>query len=183
MLTALPDPGQLTPDGHAQISRRFLAQARIHLEEHDRLQAGEKIWGAAAHALKAIGEQRGWDHDGHVNVIDIAEHLGREFGLAVAFNRYLACAEYVHKNFYNNKRSESSIRLALDDVETLVNELAIIRNSPPRPYTVTDNGDRIRLGRLLGLRRSERPAIGDHSPVGYSLTHGDDKDDKEGIRC
>ena len=175
MLTALPDPGQLTADGHAQISRRFLAQARLHLDEHDRLQAGEKIWGAAAHALKAIGEQRGWDHDGHVNVIDIAEHLGREFGLVESFHRYLNSAEYVHKNFYNNRRSESSIRLALADAEVLADELDLIRNSPPRPYTVADDEDRIRLGRLLGLRRSERPAIGDHSPVGYSLTHGNSR--------
>ena len=180
MLTALPDPGQLTSDGHAQISRRFLAQAKLHLDEHDRLQAGEKIWGAAAHALKAIGEQRGWEHDGHVNVTDIAEHLGREFGLEEPFDRYLARADYVHKNFYNNKRSESSIRLALADAEVLADELDLIRNSPPRPYTVADDEDRIRLGRLLGLRRSERPAIGDHSPVGYSRTH---VDDKGGIRC
>ena len=180
MLTALPDPGQLTADGHAQISRRFLAQAKTHLEEHDRLQAGEKIWGAAAHALKAIGEQRGWDHDGHVNVIDIGEHLGREFGLESPFHRYLNSAGAVHKNFYNNKRSDDSLRLDLADVEALVDELAIIRNSPPRPYTVANDSDRLRLGRLLGLRRSERPAIGDHSPVGYSRTHGADK---EGIRC
>ena len=175
MLTALPDPGQLTPDGHAQISRRFLAQAKTHLDKGARLQAGEKVWGVAAHALKAIGEQRGWDHDGHVNVIDIAEHLGREFGLEKPFYRYMNSAEFGHKNFYNNKRSESLLRLALADVETLVGELAIIRNSPPRPYTVADDEDRIRLGRLLGLRRSERPAIGDHSPVGYSLTHGDNR--------
>ena len=175
MLTALPDPGQLTADGHAQISRRFLAQARMHLDEHDRLQAGEKIWGAAGHALKAIGEQRGWEHDGHVNVIDIAEHLGREFGQEERFHRYLNSAGAVHQNFYNNKRSEESIRLDLADVEALVDELAIIRNLPPRPYTVASDSDRIRLGRLLGLRRSERPAIGDHSPVGYSLTHGDNR--------
>ena len=175
MLTALPDPGQLTADGHAQISRRFLAQARIHLDEHDRLQAGEKIWGAAAHALKAIGEQRGWEHDGHVNVTDIAEHLGREFGLEEPFYRYMNSAEFGHKNFYNNKRSEALLRLALADVTTLTDELELIRNSPPRPYTVTDNEDRIRLGRLLGLRRSERPPIGDHSPVGYSRTHVDNR--------
>ena len=180
MLTALPDPGQLTADGHAQISRRFLAQAKTHLDKGARLQAGEKVWGAAAHALKGIGEQRGWDHDGDVNVMDIAEHLGREFGLEEPFYRYMVRAEYVRKNFYNYPRSESSLRLALADAEVLADELDLIRNSPPRPYTVADDEDRIRLGRLLGLRRSERPAIGDHSPVGYSRTHGADK---EGSRC
>ena len=180
MVTALPNIGQLTPDGHAQISRRFLEQARIHLDEHDRLQAAEKIWGAAAHALKAIGEQRGWSHDNHAKIFWISQHLGREFGLEREFAHYIAHAGYMHHDFYNTPWSEDAIELSLNDTVDFVAELEAIRNSPPRPYTVANDSDRIRLGRLLGLRRSERPAIGDHSPVGYSRTHGADK---EGIRC
>ncbi len=173
MTTPLPEPN---PDGlsveeHAQISRRFLGYARIELEKGDRLQAAEKVWGAAAHALKAVGKQRGWNHAKHSSIFDIGEHLGREFDKEELFDRYLARADYVHRNFYENDRSESSIRYALTDVENLVEELETIRNSPPRPFTVKDNEDRIRLGRLLGLRREARPPIGDYSPVGYSQTH------------
>lgn len=173
MSTPLPDPN---PDGlsveeHAQISRKFLVDAGIELAKGDRLQAGEKVWGAAAHALKAVGKQRGWNHEKHSNIFDIGEHLGREFDKEELFNRYLALADYVHRNFYENDRSEGSIRLALSDVEELADELDVIRASQPRPYTVRDNDDRIRLGRLLGLRRAERPPIGDSSPVGYSQTH------------
>lgn len=162
----------MDPDGYARISRRFLEQARLHLAEGDRLQAGEKIWGAAAHALKAVGEQRGWRHDKHPNILDIGEHLGREFGQEVSFGRYLDRAEWSHKNFYNKNMEESDISLALADVEILTGVLEVIRNSPPRPYTVVDDKDRARLGRLLGLRRGQRPPIGEYSPVGYSLTHG-----------
>ena len=173
MTTPLPDPN---PDGlsveeHAQISRRFLEHAKTELEEGDRLQAGEKIWGAAAHALKAVGKQRGWNHNKHSSIFDTGEQLGREFDKEELFNRYMALADFVHRNFYENDRSEGSIRLALSDVEKLADELDIIRASPPRPYTVRDDDDRIRLGRLLGLRRGERPSIGDYSPVGYSQTH------------
>ena len=171
MTTELPEPGELGVEGYAQMSRRFLEHAEVYLAQGDRIQASEKVWGAAAHALKAIGEQRGWIHSGHPNLFDIGEHLGREFGQEEQFDRYLARAEYMHKNFYENDRSEGAIRLALADVERLVNELNIIRASPPRPYTVRDNDDRIRLGRLLGLRRGERPPIGDYSPVGYSQRH------------
>ena len=171
MVTALPEPGHLTVDGHAQISRRFLEQAKTHLAEHDRLQAAEKIWGAAAHALKAIGEQRGWLHNNHANVFWIGEHLGREFGRQREFSRYMAQAGYMHQDFYNNRWSEEAIELALADTEDFVNELETIRNSPPRPYTVATDSDRIRLGQLLGLPRSQRPPIGDHSPIGYSQTH------------
>ena len=173
MTTPRPEPGELGVDGHAQMSRRFLEHARIQSEEGDRIQAAEKIWGAAAHALKAVGEQRGWIHDRHPNIFDIGEHLGREFSKEEEFDRYLARADYMHRNFYQNDRSELSIRYALADVGSLVDELEQIRQSEPRPFTVRDEGDRIRLGRLLGLQRGDRPPIGDHSPVGYSQTHAE----------
>lgn len=167
----LPEPGEPGVEGHAQMSRRFLEHARVQLSEGDRIQAAEKVWGAAAHALKAIGEQRGWLHDRHPNIFDIGEHLGREFGKEDEFNRYLAQAEYMHWNFYMNGWSSGAIRSALADIERLTNELEEIRNSPPRPYTVRDDDDRIRLGRLLGLQRGDRPPISDYSSVGYSQTH------------
>ena len=173
MTTTLPEPGELSLDDHVQISRRFLEHARTQLALGDRLQAAEKVWGAAAHALKAIGEQRGWIHDRHPNIFDIGEHLGLEFGVFEQFSRYLAQAEYMHRNFYLNGWSEDAIRSALADVEEFVGELDIIRVSPPRPYTVRNDSDRIRLGRLLGLQRGDRPPIGDHSPVGYSQTHSE----------
>ena len=173
MATSLPEPGDLGVEGHALMSRRFLEHARNQLAEGDRVQAAEKIWGAAAHALKAVGEQRGWTHDGHPNLFDIGEHLGREFGLFDQFSRYLAQAEYMHKNFYRNDRSASAIESPLNDVERLANELEIIRNSPPRPFVVQDDDDRIRLGRLLGLRRGQRPPVGERSPVGFSWAHQD----------
>lgn len=171
MTTELPEPGELGVEGHAQMSRRFLEHAKLELSKGDRIQAAEKVWGAAAHALKAVGEQRGWIHDKHPNIFDIGEHLGREFGVFEQFSRYLAQAEYMHRNFYLNGWSEDAIQSALNDVEAFVNELERIRDLPPQPYTVRNDSDRIRLGRLLGLRRGDRPPIGDYSPVGYSRTH------------
>lgn len=173
MTTPLPEPGELGVAFHAQMSRRFLEHARIQLAQGDRIQAAEKVWGAAAHALKAVGEQRGWIHDKHPNIFDIGEHLGREFEKEELFDRYLARADYVHRNFYENDRSELSVGYALADVEKLAGELEFIRISSPRPFTVRDEGDRIRLGRLLGLRMGDRPPIGDYSLVGYSQTHRD----------
>jgi hypothetical protein len=171
MTTSLPEPGDLGVEGHAQMSRRFLEHARTQLAEGDRVQAAEKIWGAAAHALRAVGEQRGWIHDRHPNIFDIGEHLGLEFGQFEQFSRYLAQAEYMHRNFYLNDRSEISVRAALNDIETFASELERIRDLSPLPYTVNDEGDRIRLGRLLGLNRGARPPIGERSPIGFSRTH------------
>ena len=176
MTSELPEPGYQDIEDHARISRRFLEHARGQLAEGERLQAAEKVWGAAAHALKAVGMQRGWIHDGHANLFDIGEHLGKEFGKSEQFDRYLARADYMHRNFYDNDRSELAINFALDDVEKLVDELEEIRKLPPRPFIVQDNDDRIRLGRLLGLRRGQRPPIGDRSAVGFSRTHSADSE-------
>lgn len=77
----------------------------------------------------------------------------------------------MHKNFYENVRRSSAIRIALRDVEKLVDELDGIRTSPPRPFTVADDDDRGRLGALLGVRRGATPSIGTSSPVGFSQTH------------
>ena len=171
MVTSLPEPGELGVEGHAQMSRRFLEHARACLAEGDRVQASEKVWGASAHALKAVGEQRGWIHGNHGNVLAIGEHLGREFDREPLFLRCLSQAESMHINFYENRREEDVIERALLDVETLVNELDAIKSLPPRPYTVRDASDRNRLGRLLGLRGEGRPPIGGYSPVGYSQRH------------
>ena len=168
----LPEVGALGVEGHIRMSRRFLDHAEKQLKHHDRVQAAEKIWGAVAQTLKAIGEQRGWEHNGHVNIIFISEQLGLEFGRFREFESYLAQAERMHQNFYENRRSELSVRTALEDARRFIAALDEIRAAPPRPFIVRDNDDRVRLGRLLGLPRSARPPLGDYSPAGYSRTHG-----------
>ena len=173
LLPALPEVGDTAVDDPARVSRRFLGEARLHLAEGDRLQAAEKGWRAAARALGAIGERRGWVHDSDYSIFCIGEHLGLEFGREREFARYLAVANGMRVDYCEYERSENVIRIVLDDIEEFIGELDVIGDLPPRPYTVRNDSDRIRLGCLLGLARAERPAIGDYSPVGYSLAHGD----------
>ena len=173
LLTALPEAGDTTVADPLRVSRGLLGEARLHLAEGDGSQAAEKIWGAAAQALAAIGERRGWVHDSDNSILCIGEHLGREFGREREFGRYLCQAHNMHGDYYGNGWRDDVIESALADIEEFVGELEVIRDLPPRPYTVRNDSDRIRLGCLLGLARAERPAIGDYSPVGYSLAHGD----------
>ena len=53
-------------------SRRLLEQAEREYRAGDVLQASEKGWGAAAHAVKAIAEERGWEHDRHGHLVRAA---------------------------------------------------------------------------------------------------------------
>ena len=110
MMTPLPEPGELGVEGHVQMSRLFLEHAGIYLGQGDRIQASEKVWGAAAHALKAIGEQRGWVHSNHSNIYDIGGQLGREFGQERQFLGYLSQAQAMHNNFYENIRDIPAIQ-------------------------------------------------------------------------
>ena len=174
MTTPLPEPGEASMDDHVQMSRTFLEHARAELDHGDRLQASEKIWGATSHALKAIAIQRGWRHPSNATIFDIGEQLGQEFGREDDFGRYLDRAHSMHQNFYDNDRSELAVRLAMADVEKFLPELDQIRQSPPRPFTVSNADDRRRVGNLLGLARPDRPAIGSTHPQGFSQTSQDD---------
>ena len=170
MTQELPPPGSNDIESHAAMSRRFIAHARDELDRGDRLQASEKLWGACAHALKAIAIQRGWSHTKHRDIHSIAIQLGHEFNRQ-DFETRIIVANWLHENFYENVEEEDSIRRAIDEAENFIADLDAVRASAPRPFTIANESDRNRVGQLLGLRRSERPEIGDHSEVGFSKTH------------
>ncbi len=170
MTSELPPPGSNDVESHTAMSRRFIDHSRDELEKGDRLQASEKLWGAVAHALKAVAIQRGWEHDKHRRIHDVAIQLGKEFGRP-DFEDRIIVANWLHENFYENVEEEDSIRRAIDGAENFIADLDVVRASAPRPFTIANESDRNRVAHLLGLRRSERPDIGTHSKSGFSKTH------------
>ena len=81
-----------------KMSRRFVAHVRSELAKGHRLQSSEKVWGAAAHALKAIAIQRGWHHRGHDLMYGIATQLPAERGRPDLAARF-GYTESHHRNF------------------------------------------------------------------------------------
>ena len=163
MATVLPTAGDQSSDDHAALSRMFVEHAKDELSKGDRLQASEKVWGAVAHAIKAIAVQRGWRHQRHSLITAIGELLAKEYGRP-DFSNTVSIAESFHVNFYENQKEESAIHAAIAAVEPLIAELDDIRTSPPRPYTVMNAEDQRLLQRILG----RRVQINDHSDVGFS---------------
>ncbi len=51
-------------------SERLIRHAEEQLVSGDRLQASEKAWGAVAHHLKGIAEQRGWSYRTHADAME-----------------------------------------------------------------------------------------------------------------
>ena len=103
-------------------SRHLLAQARSELAAGDVRQASEKGWGAAAQILKAVAEQRGWDHGKHRHLSRVASRLRSETGDRDVFRLYQV-ADSLHGNFYEDEFPPENVAEALDDVETLLDKL------------------------------------------------------------
>ena len=132
MVSAQPRPRE----DHAVHSERLIRHAWEQLEHGDRLQASEKAWGAAAHALKAIAERRGWRNRAHTHNEAIAVHLAKLSGDERIFPLYQA-AEMLHRNFYEDWKGEAALRMGLESVAELLPRLAEadrrIGPHPPAP--------------------------------------------------
>ena len=140
-------------ESHAAHSERMLAHAEAMLDAGDRLQASEKIWGAAAHALKAIADRRSWPYAHHADGRVIAAHIGKQAG-----NREIAplfkSIEGMHVNFYDDTYSLEAIRDGLDEAKRLLAMLTDADAAIPEGAAMPDDREyRRRAERSPGKRR------------------------------
>ena len=112
----------MTTQKYREASRHLLTQGRAELASGDTLQASEKGWGAAAQMLKAIAEERGWEHGKHRHLSRVASRLRAETGDRDVF-RWFQVAEALHGNFYEDQMEPTDIGDSLDDVERLLDKL------------------------------------------------------------
>ncbi len=112
----------MTTQQYQQASEHFLAQARRELAAGDLAQASEKGWGATTQMLKAIAEQRGWEHNRHRHYHRTANRLRAETGDG-DIRRFFNSAAALHENFYENDMEPALVAESLDDVEALLHKL------------------------------------------------------------
>ena len=103
-------------------SRQLLAQGRQELADGDVRQASEKGWGAAAQMVKAVAEQRGWQHRNHAALFDVISYLVSETR-DHEIRRLFDVANALHTNFYENWNNAANVNSALDDVERFLEKL------------------------------------------------------------
>ena len=160
-----------TPDERRQLARRFIIDARQELETGNRLQAGEKAWGAVAQMFKLAAERRGWNHHSHRLVRDMGFHLlaaypeysSAELNLALfdAFDKG-------HRNFYENWSSPDEVTAVVEDIEMFLPVLDTLASADMRPFVITS---RSQLNNLRNLTGNDGLQVGDRSDVGFSLRH------------
>ena len=126
-------------DEHAeeykQTGRWFMDQAEWEFRRGDLLQASEKGWGAAAQFLKALATQRGWDHDSHYHLAQVANNLAKETGNNEIITLFDVAAG-LHSNFYGAFKDENAVRLGLDQMHRFLDILESIPTpeAPPIGY-------------------------------------------------
>jgi hypothetical protein len=138
------------PQRYEEISQHLLEQARRELDQGDILQASEKVWGATAHAIKAVAQQRGWNHHAHNNLREAATYIGFEYNRQ-ELRQLFGYLEAFHHNYYEHQRAEGDVRDAIDGAAVFVSEMSKLRreDTPDRqdhlsPSDVTDQEARLR---------------------------------------
>ena len=150
----LPPAGARGPSDHRAISLRFLDHAQIELDKGNRLQAGEKAWGAVAHQLKAIARARGWNSEGHANLYAVADYLAREYGTAEGVDPLpvrVGAIDLFHQNFYENVHRDRALQGAIGSARRLVNDLEEIRQKEPQTFTIENKDDQGTVTMLTGV--------------------------------
>ena len=111
-----------TAERYKSTSTLLFDQAMVELESDDLIQASDKLWGAAAQALKSVAEQRGWKHNSHAHFYNIVADLGKETD-SQDLRRGFDTATHLHVNFYENHMSSTDIRERLADVRRFIDQV------------------------------------------------------------
>lgn len=91
-----------------QTAQEFLVKSDGYFAEGDVLQGSEKLWGAAAHAVMAVAQQRGWKYGNHYTLRETALRLADELE-DERISLGLGVAEKFHANFYHEFMEDSEL--------------------------------------------------------------------------
>ena len=115
---------EITPiEPHWTHSERLMQHAFEELANGDRIQASEKAWGAMAHTLKAIADERGLTYGQHNQargilraiLAEVADSTSQRF-IRVGF----LAAEHLHRNFYDDIHPQDVLEQYLEEVQNAV---------------------------------------------------------------
>ncbi len=112
-----------TAEQYRTASTTLYDQALVELDAGDTRQASEKLWGAAAQALKSLAERRGWPHGSHAHFYRIMSSIEGEINDPTV-RQHFASANELHINFYEHWLDEDQIRRRAFDVESFIAQLA-----------------------------------------------------------
>ena len=109
------------PERYEEISRHLLDQAQDELNRGDILQASDEVWGATAHAIKAVCQCMGWNHHAHDHISAAANYVSsglRRFDLMEAYG----FLEAMHTNYYEHQKEADEVWLEVTRASYFIGE-------------------------------------------------------------
>ena len=110
---------------HIQTARDFLMAADSEFEAGDHLQASEKLWDAACHALTAVAQQRNMPHGSHRALKQAAQLLVDETGDMALLGGF-AAAEKFRGNFIYDFMEDFELDADRPTVNNFVERLLVL---------------------------------------------------------
>ena len=103
-------------NSHTDTVNELLTAARTCLAEGDLMQASENGWRAAEQMVKAVAENRGWDHSTPGDLYWAVDRLAELFAGEELQGRFLS-ANALDQNSYEDDMPTATVADGLDEVE------------------------------------------------------------------
>ena len=116
---------RMTVQDHIRTSFGFLDDSDREFADGDVLQASEKLWGAASHAVIAVAESRNWNHGSHRALKNAVFRLATELDDPLIKTRF-GIAEKFHINFYYNSMEDFEIEQDRPEVHEFVSRVTAL---------------------------------------------------------
>ena len=111
---------------HAETAREFLAASDREFDDGDILQGAEKLWGAAAHAVMAVAQERGWPHESHRSLKNAVNRISAELDDPY-IETCFGLAEKFHRHFYHDSMEEYERHIDRPHVKRFVDRMLTIQ--------------------------------------------------------
>ena len=114
----------MPPADHIDAARAFELEANAAFAAGKMLLAAEMLWGAAAHAIIAVAQQRGWPYERHRDLTTTAKRLAFESDDWRIWDGAKAAGQchiyFYHRVMYDGFTLQSARRLVSDLVARLL---------------------------------------------------------------
>jgi len=104
------------------LHRKYLEEAETLILKGDHVQASEKLWGAAAEIVKAVGALRGIELKTHGDLFQYVAKLRDELK-DPELSRLFHVANSLHQNFYEGNQPASFVTDGAEAVKQLAAKL------------------------------------------------------------
>ncbi|HEX30780.1 TPA: hypothetical protein ENG04_11945 [Candidatus Poribacteria bacterium] len=115
------DPEELA-ENYRMLSEKYLEEADEFIEKGDYVQASEKLWGAAALAVKMAAAGRGLRLEKHGGLWHFIDTLAKELEDRELISLFHV-ANGLHRNFYENEMPPDAVRISAEEVKKLIAKL------------------------------------------------------------